>query len=107
MPYSEPIDPAQIEREWQMLEPIAIKFFAKKLAYAGINPNKGAIAANMFGRWSSQQNEPVCMHEEGDLYRLDPLMAFAIWQVIAETFNLEMKPLEEGFCSFQIVKVAE
>ena len=107
MPYSEPIDPAQIAREWQTLEPIAIKFFAKKLAYAGINPDKGAIAANMFGRWHSQQNEPVCMEEEGDLYRLDPFMALEIWEVVADTFNLEMKPLDRSFLNYQIVKDAE
>ena len=88
----------------QTIEPEVIDFFAKMLSDARLKPNRACIAANMFGRWHSQQDEPVCMEEEADLYGIKPVVAFKIWEAIADEFDLKMTHVQGSRCSFYIVR---
>lgn len=94
-------DPPVVIESW------VIDFFAKKLADAGMMQCLATTAANMFGRWRSQKSKPVSILDEAEMYGISPETALDIWEVIAETFELEMRRLEEGWCNFEIVEVVK
>ena len=96
MPFLKLTNPFDKQPVSKPIDPFVLDFFAKKLSDAGIPQKHTTTAAYMFGRWHNQKNELVSIAEEADIYGITPKTAKRIWDVIANTFELEMKYVEDG-----------
>ena len=72
------------------IAPLQLRYFADLLEKSGMDASNATVAANMYGRWFHQKDQPVRIRDEVRLHRIGKETARKIWALLAEAFELEM-----------------
>ena len=76
------------------IAPLQLKYFLDLLRKAGMDASKASAAANMYGRWFHQKDQPVRIRDEVRLHGIGKGTARKIWGLLCEEFDLEMLPYQ-------------
>jgi len=70
------------------IAPLQLRYFADLLEKAGMDASNATVAANMYGRWFHQKDQPVRIRDEVRLHRIGKGTARKIWGLISKAIEL-------------------